>query len=158
MDRNVARLCQDLKTAEGAIFQVQATAAQPPVPTAKTERANQPAAAAVTKNIQGTTHYVTTATTETKICPIQMPQASKPNPTRSPETSQAGEAREDGVQASIIQYLVADSPDLAAELFQRSAQLLTPKSRSEISVYVHHLIDREVIDFLFPEVESTRRV
>jgi hypothetical protein len=77
---------------------------------------------------------------------LKLQQLSK---TAIEKTQEANEAM---LKATIIQLLIREKIDIASEKYQKHITALNFISKREISMYVHRLLDIEVISFYFPEL------
>ena len=55
-------------------------------------------------------------------------------------------------KATIIQHLIRNKVDVASEKYQKHKDQLCHISKREISMYVHRVVDADVISFYFPEL------
>lgn len=62
------------------------------------------------------------------------------------------EAKEVAIKAEIIQRLIGSEIDIASEKYQKQILELQDTSKREISMYVHRMLDDEIIPVYFPEL------
>jgi len=62
------------------------------------------------------------------------------------------EANDAMFKATIIQLVIGKKVDIASEKYQKHMAVLSATSKREISMYVHRLLDDEVISYYFPDL------
>ena len=63
-------------------------------------------------------------------------------------------ADEAALKAKIIQNIIAYSIDIGSELYTKKKDLLSDLSKREIAMYVHRVLDKDVLDVYFPGIPA----